>query len=185
MYCNKIKVCFSQTNMEMFEICSTKYNKSIEPNILLGLHFQIGHSSILFMSTFVPTQFLTYIIFGILGLFLLFFNRFITLHRKLPMTGSELRIFGAGSNFSPNCDTTSAQFFVSCLVKFFLAKLPMMVLIQTSIFYWRQCDQIKIAKCLKKLPQNDFTRKMIAFDTYPKIALECERFGQINCCQRL
>ena len=26
---------------------------------------------------------------------------------------------------------------------------------------------------------------MIDFDNFTKIALECERFGQINCCQRL
>ena len=26
---------------------------------------------------------------------------------------------------------------------------------------------------------------MIDFDTFIKIALECERFGEINCCQRL
>ena len=31
----------------------------------------------------------------------------------------------------------------------------------------------------------DFTRKMIDFDTLRKITLEFERFGQINCCQRL
>ena len=34
------------------------------------------------------------------------------------------------------------------------------------------------------MPNNDFTRKMIAFDTFTIISL-CERFGQINCCQRL
>ena len=33
-----------------------------------------------------------------------------------------------------------------------------------------QCDQIKIAKCLLKLPKNDLTRKMIDFDTFTKIA---------------
>ena len=33
-----------------------------------------------------------------------------------------------------------------------------------------QCDQKKIAKCLQKLPKNDFTRKMIDFDTFTKIA---------------
>ena len=32
-----------------------------------------------------------------------------------------------------------------------------------------QCDQIKIAKCLQKLPKNEFTRKMNDFDTYTKI----------------
>ena len=34
-----------------------------------------------------------------------------------------------------------------------------------------------------KVAKNDFTRKIIAFDTYTKIALECERFGQINGCK--
>ena len=33
-----------------------------------------------------------------------------------------------------------------------------------------QCDQEKIAKCLLKLPKNDFTRKMNDFDTFTKIA---------------
>ena len=33
-----------------------------------------------------------------------------------------------------------------------------------------QCGQKKIAKCLKKLPKNDFTTKMIDFDTPTKIA---------------
>ena len=31
-----------------------------------------------------------------------------------------------------------------------------------------QCDQIKIAKCLYKLPKNDFTRKMNDFATFTK-----------------
>ena len=57
-----------------------------------------------------------------------------------------------------------------------------------------QCDQIKIAKCLKKLPKNDFTikmidfktfTKMIDFKTFTKMPKNVERFGQINCCQRL
>ena len=33
-----------------------------------------------------------------------------------------------------------------------------------------QCDQKKIAKCLQKLPKNYFTRKIIDFDTFTKIA---------------
>ena len=33
-----------------------------------------------------------------------------------------------------------------------------------------QCDQIKIAKCLYKLPKNEFTRKINDFDTFTKIA---------------
>ena len=36
-----------------------------------------------------------------------------------------------------------------------------------------------------KVTQNDFTRKMIVFDTFTKIASECRRFGQIICWQRL
>ena len=38
---------------------------------------------------------------------------------------------------------------------------------------YRQCDQKKIAKCLKKLPKNGFTRKMTDFNTFTKIAKEC------------
>ena len=48
-----------------------------------------------------------------------------------------------------------------------------------------QCEQIKIVKCLYKLPKNGFTRKMNDFDTFTKIALEWGRLGQINCYQRL
>ena len=47
-------------------------------------------------------------------------------------------------------------------------------------FYYSQCDHKKIAKCLKKLLKNEFTRKMIDFDTFTKVAKECVRFGQIN-----
>ena len=36
-----------------------------------------------------------------------------------------------------------------------------------------------------KFAQNELTRKMNDFDTFTKIPHECERFGQINCCQRL
>ena len=32
-----------------------------------------------------------------------------------------------------------------------------------------QCDQKKIAKFLQNLPKNNFTRKMIDFDTFTKI----------------
>ena len=42
-----------------------------------------------------------------------------------------------------------------------------------------QCDQIKIAKCLKKLPKNDFTRKMNGFDTFTKIADNVANLGKI------
>ena len=53
-------------------------------------------------------------------------------------------------------------------------------LILKMTFHWRtyfylkvnnvQCDQKKVAKCLQKLPKNDFTRKMIVFITFTKIA---------------
>ena len=33
-----------------------------------------------------------------------------------------------------------------------------------------QCDEKKIAKFLSKLPKNDFSRKIIDFDTFTKIA---------------
>ena len=33
----------------------------------------------------------------------------------------------------------------------------------------KQFDQIKIAKCLEKLPKNDFSRKMNDFDAFTKI----------------
>ena len=36
-----------------------------------------------------------------------------------------------------------------------------------------------------EVAKKDFTRKMIDFDTFTKIAGECGRFGQTNCCQRL
>jgi len=41
-----------------------------------------------------------------------------------------------------------------------------------NIYYLKceQCDQAKIAKCLQKLPKNDFTRKRIDFDIFTKIA---------------
>ena len=32
-----------------------------------------------------------------------------------------------------------------------------------------QCDQLKIAKCLLKLPKNGFTRKINDFDTFTVI----------------
>ena len=73
------------------------------------------------------------------------------------MTGFEPMASGIGSGRSANRATTTATKF----------------LILTPI----QCDQKKIAKCLKKLPKNDFTRKMIDFNTFTKIAEECGRFG--------
>ena len=41
--------------------------------------------------------------------------------------------------------------------------------ILSSLVSSYQCDQKKIAKFLLKLPKNDFTRKMIDFDTFTKI----------------
>ena len=44
---------------------------------------------------------------------------------------------------------------------------------------WMQCDQKKIAKCLKKLPKNDFTRKMIDFDTLQKMPKNVGDLGKL------
>ena len=66
-------------------------------------------------------------------------------------------------------------------VKLWTAHKPMRTF-KASLGDSKQCDQIKIAKCLLKLPKNDFTRKMNYFDTFTKIAYECRKFGQINCC---
>ena len=35
------------------------------------------------------------------------------------------------------------------------------------------------------MAKNDFTIKMIDFETFTKIAEECGRIGQTNCCHRL
>ena len=35
--------------------------------------------------------------------------------------------------------------------------------------YGKQCDRIKIAKCLKQLPKYDYTRKMNDFDSFTKL----------------
>ena len=43
----------------------------------------------------------------------------------------------------------------------------------------RQCDQKKIAKCLQKLPKNDFTRKMIYFDTFKNCLRMCQIFVKL------
>ena len=55
----------------------------------------------------------------------------------------------------------------------------------SSPFTKDQCDQKKSPNVYKSCPKNDFTRKVIDLETFTKIALECGRFGQINCCQRL
>ena len=43
----------------------------------------------------------------------------------------------------------------------------------------QQCDQKKIAKYLKKLPKNDYTRKMIGFGTFTKIAINVRDLGKL------
>ena len=43
------------------------------------------------------------------------------------------------------------------------------VLLFLLILFFNQCDTKKIAKCLSKLPKNDFTRKMNDVDTFTKI----------------
>ena len=42
---------------------------------------------------------------------------------------------------------------------------------------WWQCDQLKVAKCLSKLPKNDFTRKMKDFNTLQKWPKNVGNFG--------
>ena len=44
-----------------------------------------------------------------------------------------------------------------------------------------QCDQKKLLNVNKSSPK----KISVDFDTFTKIALECGRFVQINCCQRL
>ena len=45
---------------------------------------------------------------------------------------------------------------------------------------WRlQCDQKKIAKCLQKLPKNDFTRKMIDLTPLQKMPKNVGDFGKL------
>ena len=52
----------------------------------------------------------------------------------------------------------------------FEAKIGPLSQNSATIKDWRQCDQKKVAKCLKKVAKNDFTRKMTDFDKYTKIA---------------
>ena len=53
------------------------------------------------------------------------------------------------------------------LLKFFDQETGML-----ELFSLLGCGNVtrKIAKCLSKLPKNDFTRNMIDFDTFTKIA---------------
>ena len=62
--------------------------------------------------------------------------------------------------------------------------------VQTDViqFYkWKESSVTRKNRqmSIKIAQKNDFTRKIIYFDTYTKIAWEFERFGQINFCQRL
>ena len=43
----------------------------------------------------------------------------------------------------------------------------------------QQCDQKKVAKCLLKLPKNDFTRKIKDFDTFTKLPKSVGELGKI------
>ena len=44
---------------------------------------------------------------------------------------------------------------------------------------------VKIRQMSIKVAKNDLTRKIKDFHTFTKVALECGRFGQTNCCHRL
>ena len=46
--------------------------------------------------------------------------------------------------------------------------------------YSHQCDQIKIAKCLQKLPKNGFTRKMNDFDIAQSGHNDSHSMGEYN-----
>ena len=75
------------------------------------------------------------------------------------MTGFKLRTSGIGSNRSTNWATTTALVVHVCYYfQFDGANLKVCSVTK------------KIAKCLYKLPKHDFTRKMIDFDTFTKIA---------------
>ena len=52
------------------------------------------------------------------------------------------------------------------------------------IFVRTQCDQKNSPNVYKSYPKI-ISLQMIDFDTFTKIAKQCGRFGQINCCQRL
>ena len=45
--------------------------------------------------------------------------------------------------------------------------------------FYHQGDEIKIAKCLLKLPKYDFTRKMIDFGTFKKLAKNVGDLGKL------
>ena len=42
-----------------------------------------------------------------------------------------------------------------------------------------QCDQKKIAKCLSKLPKNDYTRKIQTLTTLQKLPKNVGNFGKV------
>ena len=42
-----------------------------------------------------------------------------------------------------------------------------------------QCDQYKVARCLLKLPHNDFTRKIKDFDTFTKMPKNVGDLGKL------
>ena len=46
-------------------------------------------------------------------------------------------------------------------------------------FNWNQCEQKKIAKCLKKLPKNDFFRKMIVLTPLQKLLKNVKDLGKL------
>ena len=61
-------------------------------------------------------------------------------------------------------------------------------IIRQVLYHFRiECSvtRLKLPNVFKKMPKNDFNRKMTDFDTFAKIANECGRFVHINCCLRL
>ena len=96
-------------------------------------------------------------------------------YKILPLTGFELRTSGVGNDFSAN----EAQLQSNLL--FFVESKPLEQEISSTVSVWPE----KNRQMSTKVPKNDFTRKNKDFDTITKIAWECRRFGQINCCQRV
>ena len=66
-------------------------------------------------------------------------------------------------------------------INFVLTLFSYLIHLKSSRSTWcqDQCDQKKIAKCLEKLPKNDFTRKMKDFDTYTSLYKICRGMEEI------
>ena len=72
-------------------------------------------------------------------------------------------------------EAENGQFFKKIYIKsggewFFCAlQMPLQIRDEEDVDDWWPVWPEKVAKCLLKLPKNDFTKKMIDFDTFAKI----------------